>query len=684
MTEKSEFYNLSLSDISSNDEVTNINTNNDNINIKYYPIRCSDCSNIAIFNGDFKKNYFYTKCDNQHKNEYYSFFSFLEGANKDLKNILCNLCKKSEDEVNLFKCNDCNLFFCNNCKFNHYKMNNQICFQDINKIDTYCSIHDEKYKYYNIEKKLHLCEICYKNANEKKYVIEIEKILEDKENINNEYQNAINNNLICKNIQKHFYNWLNDLTKKVKQFCETLNNYYLTQKLVLNNNNINIYNNNFNAITNYESFNKNKNNIDIYIQQINNKINIKNMDFEKMSKNYIHLLNNFNKINFSVESERISVEYINGKIKMLDENEDKSNINIMKKIKKLNKEIETMKRLKLEFNSQATSFCSLNYENNLVIGLKSGKIEIFEFIQEENFKNKLKINEFQNEIKFICELDINLFAATDGQTNIKILKLINNMQNYTVIQILNLKEDSESIYSIINLPILSYNKKRHYFCIGDENHILIWKSNKQPKYQIDMCINQKHSFYSEENEKNQNEDNNNKDETLYFTLVKDIELKTLTRCLIEVNEKYIAAACTKENTIKFFNVQKEFQLETEVKGIPASCGSNILSLIHNGNILIIGCKNGFSFISIKNLKLVKEVHCKYGVTCLETLTKNGIICCCEDRNENKIKYYKIDEHSLELKKSSEKKAYNNEIWNLKIINNRIFYTNNNNDIIYLR
>ena len=55
------------------------------------------------------------------------------------------------------------------------------------------------------------------------------------------------------------------------------------------------------------------------------------------------------------------------------------------------------------------------------------------------------------------------------------------MHNYTVIQTLNLKDDSQSIYTMINLPVLSYKKNRHYFCTGDENHILIWKSNKKPK-----------------------------------------------------------------------------------------------------------------------------------------------------------------------------------------------------------
>ena len=34
---------------------------------------------------------------------------------------------------------------------------------------------------------------------------------------------------------------------------------------------------------------------------------------------------------------------------------------------------------------------------------------------------------------------------------------------------------------MISLPILSSNANRHYFCAGDDENIMIWKSNKQPK-----------------------------------------------------------------------------------------------------------------------------------------------------------------------------------------------------------
>ena len=59
------------------------------------------------------------------------------------------------------------------------------------------------------------------------------------------------------------------------------------------------------------------------------------------------------------------------------------------------------------------------------------------------------------------------------------------------------------------------------------------------------------------------------------------------------------------------------------------------------------------------------------------LNNNTIICCCSDRNENKIKQYSLKEDSLLFKKLSEIKIINNdEIWSIKIFNDRIFYLSN--------
>ena len=127
-------FNFSVSFLSSNNEEdTNFNTDVEKINNKNYPIRCSNCSNIAILNADFKKNYFCTICDNKHKNEYNSFNSFINEACKNLDNILCNECKKLNDG-SLFRCNICNLFICNECKSTHNEKYDHKDFIEMNKI----------------------------------------------------------------------------------------------------------------------------------------------------------------------------------------------------------------------------------------------------------------------------------------------------------------------------------------------------------------------------------------------------------------------------------------------------------------------------------------------------------------------------------------------------------------------
>ena len=143
--------------------------------------------------------------------------------------------------------------------------------------------------------------------------------------------------------------------------------------------------------------------------------------------------------------------------------------------------IEKMKKLKLPLKSEAKCFSSLNKEKNIVLGLANGAIEIYEFAKQDSFKYRLTIREFNKEIKFINEIDENIFAATDGKTCIKIFeyKSENNKNDYNLIQTIDL--NSENIYSMISLPILSSNANRHYFCAGDEENILIWKSNRQPK-----------------------------------------------------------------------------------------------------------------------------------------------------------------------------------------------------------
>ena len=123
---------------------------------------CSICSKYPRFSADFEKNYFFTFCDNRHKIESFSFDLFLENSTKDLNNVLCNKCQKSEKDFSkLFHCTKCYLFFCSNCKSKHTEEETHNNFISADKINTYCSQHNEPYKYYNNIKKNHLCQKCF-------------------------------------------------------------------------------------------------------------------------------------------------------------------------------------------------------------------------------------------------------------------------------------------------------------------------------------------------------------------------------------------------------------------------------------------------------------------------------------------------------------------------------------------
>ena len=239
-----------------------------------------------------------------------------------------------------------------------------------------------------------------------------------------------------------------------------------------------------------------------------------------MSNGYIQLLND--EINFYVNTQKIKDDTLNESKFLFEDEEKRLNLDESPKKKEMPK-LDEMKKLKMEMQSEVKCFSSFNNDKNLIIGLDTGEIEVYEFCDEKTFKLKLKINEFHREIKFICELDCNILAVTDG-TRIKIIELKDNMKEYKLIQTLYLQEDSEIIYTMINLPILSYTRSRHYFCTGDEKHILIWKSNKQPK-NIKLPDNDEAQSLLLSEESVVDEDN----EPLYFTLEKDIQLKYMTR-----------------------------------------------------------------------------------------------------------------------------------------------------------
>ena len=251
------------------DNEVNSNIKVDYTNDKNYPIRCSVCYEIAILkSADFRNNIYVTECYNSHIISYNSYDSFIESTCQILDKILCHNCQKSNEKENqFFRCNDCFLFLCNECKSNHEKEANHSSFVKLNTLDS----------------------IIYPN-----------KKMPDLNDIEKECSMIEQNLSKIQDIEKNFDLLLKEFENFKNHFIQTLFNYCLTQKKLVNylKNNFNKNNDNCNyqAFTNYEIFHNNNSLINEYIQKINYSFNrsfVEKGEIESNIKIFIKLIENF-------------------------------------------------------------------------------------------------------------------------------------------------------------------------------------------------------------------------------------------------------------------------------------------------------------------------------------------------------------------------------------------------------
>lgn len=495
----------------------------------------------------------------------------------------------------------------------------------------------------------------------------------DSENIvhnlnSNDYQNTeeyekfkINIKNI-KNIISKYQEWKRNLTHHVDKCLKNLNNSCRILEDLINNKNDIIWEN-LSSIEKYVNINDLQS-----INEVNEAIDNENIEKEGIKDSSIFYLDLIKKYNFFL-------------------------FNIKKPIIKIKKyplyselNIEKMKNMRLDYKNKEnesekkeyTYFSPLNDKDYMIFGNKEGEVEIYDFSdnsyssinrnEEINIlKLKLRIKVFNEEVKYICDLDQDLFAVSGRNNEIKIIKCEDNISKYSIIQTIYINDYEDSnIYSMISLPLFSSQEKKHFLCVATDKNILIFKSNKIPKY-LDNTF-----------------DNRNNEENLTFELYKTIELYTLTHCLIEVNNQYLVASCPNQKAIKFFDMTNDFSEFTIEKEINVTRGSNIFTLIPNENKLLVACEDGFKIILIEKKKPYKSVHCSYGVLSLDMINENTFICCCSEKNKNIIKQYEIDKSNFKLNKKSERNnKRNDEIWKFQIINGKIFYIDNQKRINYL-
>jgi hypothetical protein len=413
-------------------------------------------------------------------------------------------------------------------------------------------------------------------------------------------------------------------------------------------------------------------------------VNIKNKEiqdykgknFNLKSKKFLEAISDFPIICSGINSKSIN-NLIREKnkivIEMEEEEKEKSQI-----------KFSDMKLNKYKFENKIRCFNMIK-DKYIILGLDIGDVPIYEFSKKKDeyiFIKRLDIKEFKKPIKFICQIDNNIIAISDKSSNIKIFELNESLANYSIIQ--EIKPNKEnSIYSMIYLPILSYYNNRHHFCISNDYYIFFYKSNKQPN-KLMIFKDNYHGSIQEisivqptfiQGVNNYNNSNNNK--PLNFDLIETIQLNTLAHALIEINEKYIAAACTNINSIKFFDVNNKFEEKKSINYINTCGGSYIMNLVDNRKVLIVGTTIGFCFISTKTLEILKKYNKDMSIISLGVFNDNTIICCAiNKRNENKILQVEYLPENSHIKINNSNFESEDEVWDLKCFDNNIYFISN--------
>ena len=441
-----------LSEISVNSsEIPKLSINFNDDGEETNQIRCPLCSSLtSIIEANFQKNFFSISCNNDHEDifiNFHSFSSFIENVSKNLENILCNNCKKSKNEKEIFRCDKCYLFLCEDCKINHENKLNHLNYNNLNDIDNNNFGNDLM-------------------ANNKK---------PEKNEINKEYHNIKDNINICKNISELFKEWIIDLTKKFNSYMTLLNNYFSLEKIIISNlkefyDKDQMYLNKT-IFENYGILYPNKYFINNYIKSINLKINSSGKSFRERSLLFINLIQNFDEID----------DYFKLNTKPLDlvSKSKSEKLDITNKIY-IDEKISDKVKIKLNLE-EIVCFNSYKNDKYLLIGTKKGNLSIYEIIQDINEKNnKLSFEKnfkmFENELRHICIIENNNVIISDGNKFIKIIKFDDDIINYTLIQTIFINNRLQKI-----LPL---NKPTKYFCTSDDNDIIIYKEieNEKEKY----------------------------------------------------------------------------------------------------------------------------------------------------------------------------------------------------------
>ena len=569
-----------------------------------------------------------TLCKNGHNLDNIPIKEFFSKIKKDAS---CSKCRTNVSQQNLFFCISCGVLICKKCEKRYHSTHNKIPLLQKNFI---CLLHKKTFSSFCNKCNKNICIDCVlkEHIQHKKDIIYFEKIIPkeqdikiwkknlekikyDKEKFNKDvdefikelnhkknefnqnyenyiqiqndivnklnnkeilnYENIINTNKVLKYNKNLFDNYLkigNNFNKKGKFLInlfykeEVESPIYKIKKEIkyfeiIKNKNINIKKNeiqkeiDFNIIKSNNN-NKNKNKINIICSEniifINNSMGNKNNKNKKneKSKNQGELQKNLRNIDNNIEGKN---SIIKPKIKILEKIE-----NCEKKLE--NKDIRCI-----------TSFALLR-NNRIVFTFKGGFIKFYEFIKNPQnqieLKELLTLEEEEYCFNYAIELyDYNIAACSEDGT-LKIIKLFFDEK----------PKNPDKKHEIIQV-ILEVNKDPIYIIKEIQNHNLIlgcWKN---------ILVYQK---------------------AIQYELIHKIKIQDYNFCIFEITPNVIIASHSETKTLTGhdFNTYEFYT----IKNIESNENNNIIKTYNNNkNIILVGCNNGISIVSILKKALIKKI-----------------------------------------------------------------------------
>ena len=157
----------------------------DNVNVNKEML-CPECWRIPIIKIDSSKHIITSDCNFNHHcildlNQFIK-----KSSNHSLYDISCSICQKNQNKSKIIYqyCLECNNFLCNLCSQNHdtQKQNKNHHLISIDKLNSYCILHKNKYNSYCETCSKNICVKC-KNLHEKHKIINFEAVFPSKEEI---------------------------------------------------------------------------------------------------------------------------------------------------------------------------------------------------------------------------------------------------------------------------------------------------------------------------------------------------------------------------------------------------------------------------------------------------------------------------------------------------------------------